>query len=183
MLPLIRTQIIFSFKCLWINCLFLGVSIQGQRQDCAPLSLLNLRQASVEENPVLCQDIDTRQLRISQILALTDGEMNDSSWKVMKSPVKGDQDELSTPKHARTPTKTPSAQPKKMSVIRRDLFGPESSINEPSCSSVDKRTSLKRLSNANPTEVNIKKTKAWVSILSNTVGSSYKIKKIVRISV
>ena len=62
--------------------------IQGQRQDCGPLSLLNIRQACVEANAVLSQDIDTRQLRISQILALTDGEINGNSWKLMESAVK-----------------------------------------------------------------------------------------------
>ena len=98
-----------------------GVCIQEQRQNCGPLSLLNLRQASVEGNPVFCQDIDTRQLRTSQILALTDREINGYSWKVLKSPVKGDNDELSTPKHAGTPTKIPSVQQKtSLNLAKKD---------------------------------------------------------------
>ena len=113
-----------------ILIIYSGVCVQGQNSDCGPLALMNIEQASRDLNPVLCLDIDTRQLRISQVLALTDGQLNDT-WKVMNSPVKGNQDILSTPKHAQSPMKTPALKARRHSAVKRPLFPSD----DPSCDS------------------------------------------------
>ena len=85
-------------------------------------------------------------LRISQVLALTDAELK-KTWEISKSPMKADQVGKSTP-HARTPEKR--AQSERVEEVRRDLFNRPStsglSTNQPSTSQEVSQLPVSRLS-------------------------------------